>query len=137
MCLSALGLSRASKCALNIVSKSLSIDLKERNVDTILLHPGWVRTDMTSGNGLIDDSAFAPHPHHPGCRRLSPHPRNVTYRSSQVPSFAPSDLALTRCPLACLPVCVCVCVCVCGCSHVCEGHDLCAGGPARAEREVV
>ena len=33
---------RASKCALNIVTKSLSIDMKEKNIDTILLHPGRV-----------------------------------------------------------------------------------------------
>jgi NAD(P)-dependent dehydrogenase (short-subunit alcohol dehydrogenase family) len=46
---------RASKCALNIVTKSLSIDMKPRNIDTILLHPGWVKTDMTGQNGLIDD----------------------------------------------------------------------------------
>ncbi|QDZ24367.1 short-chain dehydrogenase/reductase [Chloropicon primus] len=46
---------RASKCALNIVTKSLSIDLQDKNIDTILLHPGWVRTDMTNGRGLIDD----------------------------------------------------------------------------------
>jgi len=35
---------RASKCALNIVTKSLSIDLKDLGIDTILLHPGWVMT---------------------------------------------------------------------------------------------
>jgi len=46
---------RASKCALNAVSMSLSIDLKDKNITTVLLHPGWVKTDMTSGNGLIDD----------------------------------------------------------------------------------
>lgn len=45
---------RASKCALNIVNKSLSIDLAEENVVSTLLHPGYVRTDMTGGKGLID-----------------------------------------------------------------------------------
>ena len=46
---------RASKCALNIVTKSLSIDMESKNVDTILLHPGWVKTDMTRQSGLITD----------------------------------------------------------------------------------
>jgi len=47
---------RASKCALNIVTKSLSIDLSSRNCTAMLLHPGWVKTDMTGHNGLIDDA---------------------------------------------------------------------------------
>jgi NAD(P)-dependent dehydrogenase (short-subunit alcohol dehydrogenase family) len=34
---------RASKSALNIISKSLSIDLAGEGVTTVLLHPGWVR----------------------------------------------------------------------------------------------
>ncbi|KAI3427133.1 hypothetical protein D9Q98_007070 [Chlorella vulgaris] len=45
---------RASKSALNIVNKSLSIDLADRNVVCTLLHPGYVVTDMTGGKGLID-----------------------------------------------------------------------------------
>lgn len=45
---------RASKAALNIVTKSLSIDLQKEGVTCTLLHPGWVKTDMTSNNGLID-----------------------------------------------------------------------------------
>ena len=50
---------RASKAAMNVVNKSLSIDLLERNVESVLLHPGWVQTDMTQGRGLItaQDSA--------------------------------------------------------------------------------
>jgi NAD(P)-dependent dehydrogenase (short-subunit alcohol dehydrogenase family) len=44
---------RASKSALNICAKSLSIDLQD-NIKVVLLHPGYVRTDMTGGNGLID-----------------------------------------------------------------------------------
>lgn len=38
-------------CAVN---KSLSIDLEDEGVTCVLLHPGYVRTDMTSQNGLID-----------------------------------------------------------------------------------
>ena len=45
---------RAPKAALNIVNKSMSIDLEDRNVQCLLLHPGWVRTRMTEGRGLID-----------------------------------------------------------------------------------
>jgi NAD(P)-dependent dehydrogenase (short-subunit alcohol dehydrogenase family) len=37
---------RSSKAALNIVIKNLSIELAPRGVTCILLHPGWVRTDM-------------------------------------------------------------------------------------------
>lgn len=44
---------RASKSACNNICKSLSIDLKGRAA-FVLLHPGYVRTDMTNGNGLID-----------------------------------------------------------------------------------
>lgn len=50
---------RASKAALNIVNKSMSIDLADRGIWCQLLHPGWVRTRMTEGRGLInaDESA--------------------------------------------------------------------------------
>ena len=46
---------RASKAALNIINKSMSIDLKEEfDVTCMLLHPGWVQTDMTEKRGLIE-----------------------------------------------------------------------------------
>lgn len=44
---------RSSKSALNNIAKSLSIDLAGE-CSVVLLHPGYVRTDMTDGNGLID-----------------------------------------------------------------------------------
>jgi NAD(P)-dependent dehydrogenase (short-subunit alcohol dehydrogenase family) len=37
---------RSSKAALNAVAKSLSIDLKKSGLTTVILHPGWVLTDM-------------------------------------------------------------------------------------------
>jgi len=37
---------RASKAALNMVWKSLSLDLKAKNVICVVFHPGWVQTDM-------------------------------------------------------------------------------------------
>lgn len=45
---------RMSKAALNAAGKSLAQDLAPRGVYVAILHPGYVRTDMTGGRGLID-----------------------------------------------------------------------------------
>ncbi len=37
---------RSSKVALNMVTNNLSVDLKARGITVLVLHPGWVRTDM-------------------------------------------------------------------------------------------
>jgi NAD(P)-dependent dehydrogenase (short-subunit alcohol dehydrogenase family) len=50
---------RISKTAANAVGKSLAHDLKGENITVLLLHPGYVRTEMTAGNGLIDTSESA------------------------------------------------------------------------------
>ncbi len=48
---------RASKAGVNAIMKSMGIDLKERNITAIALHPGWVRTDMGGPKADIDVSA--------------------------------------------------------------------------------
>ncbi len=44
---------RASKAALNAVGKSLSVDLKDKGINVLILHPGWVRTNMGGPNGNL------------------------------------------------------------------------------------
>lgn len=45
---------RMSKAAVNMAGVNLAHDLEPRGIALILLHPGYVRTDMTSGGGTVD-----------------------------------------------------------------------------------
>lgn len=45
---------RASKAALNMAVKSLSIDLKPARVTVITMHPGWVKTSMGGENAPLE-----------------------------------------------------------------------------------
>lgn len=45
---------RASKVALNCVMRSFAIDIKDKAIHVMLIHPGWVKTDMGGVNALVD-----------------------------------------------------------------------------------
>ncbi len=50
---------RMSKAALNAAGKSLAHDLAGDEVSVLIVHPGWVKTDMTGNNGMIEASDAA------------------------------------------------------------------------------
>ena len=50
---------RMSKAALNAAGRSLAIDLAPRGIAVGLLHPGYVRTDMTGGRGNVEAAEAA------------------------------------------------------------------------------
>ena len=50
---------RISKAALNMIGKTLAIDLKEEGISVALLHPGYVATDMVGGVGDISPNEAA------------------------------------------------------------------------------
>lgn len=50
---------RMSKAALNAMGMSLARDLKSRGIAVAILHPGYVRTDMTAGAGNVDPNDAA------------------------------------------------------------------------------
>lgn len=44
---------RSSKAAVNMVVKNLAIDLKSAGITAVVLHPGWVKTDMGGPDAMI------------------------------------------------------------------------------------
>lgn len=50
---------RMSKAALNMASMSLARDLAPRGILVVVLHPGFIRTEMTGGNGNDDPPVAA------------------------------------------------------------------------------
>ena len=50
---------RASKAAVNAIGKSLALDLAPRGIAVVLLHPGYVATDMVGGHGDVSPAQAA------------------------------------------------------------------------------
>ncbi len=50
---------RLSKAAANAAAKSLAMDLKDMGITVLMLHPGYVKTEMTGHQGLIDTQESA------------------------------------------------------------------------------
>jgi len=50
---------RMSKAALNMAGVSLAHDLKGDGISVAILHPGYVRTDMTGGTGQVEPADAA------------------------------------------------------------------------------
>lgn len=50
---------RMSKAAVNMAGVSLARDLSERGIAVALLHPGYVRTGMTGGQGMVNPDEAA------------------------------------------------------------------------------
>lgn len=48
---------RASKAALNAITKNLAIEVKAKHITVVAIHPGWVQTDMGGSNGLLSPAA--------------------------------------------------------------------------------
>jgi NAD(P)-dependent dehydrogenase (short-subunit alcohol dehydrogenase family) len=47
---------RSSKAAVNMVMRSLAIDLEPRDITCVVINPGWVRTEMGGPNATLEPS---------------------------------------------------------------------------------
>ena len=47
---------RTSKTALNSMMRSMTYDLESKEISTLTLHPGWVKTDMGGSNAWINST---------------------------------------------------------------------------------
>ena len=50
---------RTSKAALNMVTKNLAVDLAEKGITVVSVHPGWVQTDMGGESASITPEVSA------------------------------------------------------------------------------
>lgn len=47
---------RSSKAALNSIAKTLAVELKEKNITVVVLHPGFVKTPLDPKNADLPDA---------------------------------------------------------------------------------
>lgn len=50
---------RSSKAAVHMVAKSLAADLQPRGITVVVLHPGWVRTEMGGAEAALSPAESA------------------------------------------------------------------------------